>query len=411
MKHLITLTFTLGATLTFAQPQIINSGFETWQDPDAAVAEPEEWSSVKTSDASEVVNNLAPQLCWPSTDAHTGTYSANLRTVDTFVGPASGLMTCGRVHAAFDPAQGYVFTDPANSPWNQSLTSRPDSIIGWYKATVVGADFPTLKAALHVGDAKIPENGTLGNWVGGADWNAPSANVGEWTRFSVPFNYFSTVAPSWALVVITSGNGLVTEVGSEVWYDDIALIYNVIPVPSETMAYVTSDAGFALNVDFSTGGEPVAATDFVAELSDANGDWSAPVVIGSLNTDTSAGTIPCMIPAGTPSGTGYLSRVTNASPYYAPVVAGITIDLNTGIAAVGGADASVRSQEGGILVDLSRATASPVLCEVFDVRGGLLARATYTGGSRHLVPFYAPGLYTVRLTGGAVDGTHRVMVR
>ncbi|HNA34701.1 MAG TPA: hypothetical protein PL106_16340, partial [Flavobacteriales bacterium] len=62
MKHLITLTFTLGATLTFAQPQIINSGFETWQDPDAAVAEPEEWSSVKTSDASEVVNNLAPQL-------------------------------------------------------------------------------------------------------------------------------------------------------------------------------------------------------------------------------------------------------------------------------------------------------------------------------------------------------------
>lgn len=409
MKQLAALSLSLTATLAFAQPQILNSGFETWQDPAAATAEPEEWSSVKTSDGGDFINNLAPQLCWQSTDAHTGTYSANLRTADTFVGPASGIMTCGRVHAELNPNNGDVFTDAGNADWNQALTGRPDSIIGWYKATIVGADFPTLKAALHTSTGRIPENGTQGNWVGGADWNGPSTTVGEWTRFAVPVNYFSAGAPEWALVVVTSGNGLESEVGTEVWYDDFALIYNVTPVPSENMAYVTADDGFAFNVDFSTGGEPVAATDFVAELSDANGDWSAPVAIGSLSTTLGTGTIPCIIPAGTPSGTGYLIRVTNASPFYAPLEAGITIDLSTSVAANASTGASVRSLDNGIVVDLSRAAGGPVLCEVFDVRGALLARETLMGAAQHRLSLPpAPGVYTVRLTGNGVGGTHRV---
>ena len=65
------------------------------------------------------------------------------------------------------------------------------------------------------------------------------------------------------------------------------------------------------------------------ELSDANGDFSNPVVIGTLNTASNSGSIACEIPAGTPSGIGYKIRVTNASPYYAPLEAGIVIDLST----------------------------------------------------------------------------------
>lgn len=410
MKHVILPAALLAPVLALAQPQFSNPGFENWQNLGTGTEEPTEWSSIKTSDGGSFINNLAPQVSWRSTDFHSGAYSVQLKSVNTSIGiVANGTLTCGRVHAELNPNNGYVFTDAGNADWNQALTGRPDSIIGWYKATIVGADFPTLKAALHTSTGSIPENGTLGNWVGGADWNGPSTTVGEWTRFAVPVNYFSAGAPEWALVVVTSGNGLESEVGTEVWYDDFALIYNVTPVPSENMAYVTADDGFALNVDFSTGGEPVAATDFVAELSDANGDWTAPVAIGSLNTTLGTGTIPCVIPAGTPSGTGYLIRVTNASPFYAPLEAGITIDLSTSVAANAGTGASVRSLDNGIVVDLSRAAGGPVLCEVFDARGALLARETLMGAGQHRLSLPpAPGVYTVRLTGNGVGGAHRV---
>jgi hypothetical protein len=65
---------------------------------------------------------------------------------------------------------------------------------------------------------------------------------------------------------------------------------------------------------------------FTAQLSDGVGSFASPTTLGSVTT-TSAGNINCSIPAGTPSGVGYLIRVIASSPATTGSTTGpITID-------------------------------------------------------------------------------------
>ncbi|QQR87706.1 MAG: hypothetical protein IPJ76_05620 [Flavobacteriales bacterium] len=412
MKQLATCLAILSTSFAFAQPQILNSGFETWQNVGTGTEEPEEWSSIKTSDGGNFINNFAPQVCFQSGDAHTGSYSVNVRTVQSPIGAANGIVTCGRVHAELNPANGRVFTEASDAQWYQVMTSRPDSLVGWYKTTVMTGDYPTVDAIVHTGTGSMPENGTLGNWVGQAGWDGASATVGTWTRFSVPFNYLNGNTPAYVLMVMTSGDSLISQVGTQSWYDDMALIYNVTPAPSDNIAFVTAVLGFPMSVDFSSGGVPDAATDFVAELSDANGDFSNPIIIGTLNTASNSGTIVCEVPAGTPSGTGYLIRVTNASPFYAPLTAGITVDLSTAVADNTVRGSRVWSTAHHLMLDLSGMSTGTVQCEVFDARGARVATANPVGGTTNELSIpNASGLHVVRLTSGSTAEVHRVVLR
>ncbi|MBK9194730.1 MAG: T9SS type A sorting domain-containing protein [Flavobacteriales bacterium] len=405
MKLIVTLSATVGLALSaLAQPQIINASFETWTSLGTGTEEPEEWSSIKTSDGGNFINNFAPQVCWQSADAHTGSYSVNVRTVQSAIGAANGIVTCGRVHAELNPANGRVFTEPSDAQWYQVMTSRPDSLVCWYKTTVMTGDYPTVDAIVHTGAGSMPENGTIGNWTGAASWDGASVTVGTWTRFSVPFNYFNGNAPEYVLVVMTSGDSLISQIGTQSWYDDMALIYNVSPVPSATFATVTAGLGFPLTVDFSTGGVPIAATDFVAELSDANGDFSNPVVIGTLNAAANTGSIACEIPAGTPSGLGYKIRVTNVSPYYAPLEAGIVIDLSTALAGATVGEAHVFFANGEMVVDLRNAQLNNPRYELMDMRGSVLRTGSLNSNSWNTLQVsVASGVYMVRLL--HADGT------
>ncbi|MCB0793857.1 MAG: hypothetical protein KDB88_03895, partial [Flavobacteriales bacterium] len=324
MRH-TALSLLLMPTLVLAQPQISNSGFETWTGLGGATEEPSEWSSIKTSDGGSLINQLAPQVCWQDADAHTGSYSVRLETVSAIIGAANGIITTGRVHAELTPENGYVFTDQGNTQWNQAMTSRPDSMIGWYKAMPNAGDHGKVEIILHTGAGSIPENGTFGNWVGRARWEPASATVTTWTRFSVPFFYYNSNTPQWALAALTAGDSLVSTVGTKAWYDDIGLIYNINAVPSTNVAMVTGGMGFNFTIDWSTGGAPLFASNFTAELSDASGSFASPTTIGVQNTANASGTINCTIPAGTPAGTGYKVRVRNASSFYAPVPVNMTI--------------------------------------------------------------------------------------
>lgn len=334
MKHMLLLAASLLATCLFrnaavAQPQMANAGFEYWQNLGTGTEEPTDWSSIKTSDGGTFINNLAPQTCWRSTDFHSGSYSVRLKTASTAFGPANGTLTCGRVHAEITPANGYVFTDAADAQWNQEMTSRPDSLVGWFKATPQPGDEGKVEAILHTGAGRLPENGTLANWVGRARWIAPTAVVSNWTRFSVPFTYYNGGTPSHILMVLTSGDSLVTVVDSESLYDDIALIYNVIPTPSVNSVALNGTDPAQITVNYSTGGVPTSNTLFTAQLSDANGSFANPTPIGSLGSLSATGAISCSIPGNTPPGTGYRIRVfpsTNPfSAFYAPVSVPFTI--------------------------------------------------------------------------------------
>ena len=68
-----------------------------------------------------------------------------------------------------------------------------------------------------------------------------------------------------------------------------------------------------MNVPFTATGTFNEDNVFIAQLSNASGNFSAPIEIGTLNSSTS-GTINAIIPAGTLNGTGYRIRVVSSSP-------------------------------------------------------------------------------------------------
>jgi hypothetical protein len=104
------------------------------------------------------------------------------------------------------------------------LTKRPDSLVGWYKCKPSENDFPTAKALLHTGYASLPQEDSS-TWIGVAYIELSGSEVSEWTRFSTPFEYFNNEVPEFILTILTAGNGLTPVAGSEVWFDDVELIY------------------------------------------------------------------------------------------------------------------------------------------------------------------------------------------
>jgi hypothetical protein len=68
------------------------------------------------------------------------------------------------------------------------------------------------------------------------------------------------------------------------------------------------------NVAFTSSGTFVAGNIYTAQLSNAVGSFASAVNVGTLSSTSNSGTIPITIPAGTPSGTGYLIRVVSSNP-------------------------------------------------------------------------------------------------
>jgi hypothetical protein len=379
-----------------AQPQIDNSSFESWEGSGAS-SEPVDWSSLKTSDGG--VSGLAPQVCFQSSDFHTGTSSARLKSISSFGQIATGIMTNGKMFAEIS-GNGYVFTDASNAANNTAITDRPDSLVVWYKTTPQGQDFPTLEAVLHTGSGKIPENGTLANWIGTASWNGNAGTtVSSFTRVSTPFVYTSSSAPAYILLAPAGGNGSSSVANSETWYDDFALIYNVTPVLSDVVAPVTALVGFPLTVNFSTAGTPVATTSFVAELSDASGSFASPVVIGSLTTAASSGAISSEIPANTPAGAGYLIRITNASPFYAPISTPIEVTQDVvGLAEANANAIRAYSSNGNVMVNLTGVQLVRPTYEVVNVAGQRIASGSFVAGQINALNFGGQhGIFILRV--------------
>jgi hypothetical protein len=244
-----TLVLILGFQL-FSQ-QVQNPGFETWENAGTDIDEPVDWSSIKTSDNS-VINPLAPIVWGQSTDAHTGTYSLelfNVLSMGTFV--VTGTITNGRVHAEFDPSAGYIFTDPNDEQWHTVLTERPDSVVVWAKYTPQGNDTAQVKVLLHINDGTLPPSPeNQANWIAYSQINI-TGTVDTWTRFSMPFNYFSEENPQYMLIVATAGSGFSPQEGSIVLLDDFELIYNSTGIQEkpndEMLIYAAANHTIVLN--------------------------------------------------------------------------------------------------------------------------------------------------------------------
>lgn len=390
MRSFPCLITVLLASIAMAQPQLENPSFETWDNTGQVTQEPQQWSSLKTSDGGAIINGLVPQLCWRSNDARTGLYSVNLRTVNSAVGAANGLLTNGRVHAELNVANSYMYTVQDNEQWRTVMTSKPDSIVGWFKATPQAGDRANVGALLHVDEGRLPSFGTEGNYVAGASWKAPFGIVGEWTRFSAPFQYLNDWQPEWILLILTAGDSAGSQVGTQAWFEDLALIYNVHCAPDAQSV----EPGQSFSVGYSTGGFPQGAVTFTAELSDANGSFASPVAIGSVTSSSPAGMIACTVPLGIDAGAGYRIRVVGSSPFYAPVGCDLTIELGTGLAegVVAGTVIELRGDQ--LIAQAER----PGSLECFGSDGRLLLSASLREGPNTIDLDGRSGMLLVRVS-------------
>lgn len=214
----------------FAQTQLDNNSFESWEDVSVGQDEPVNWSSVKTSNNSQV-SSFAP-INWGRTDtAHSGAYALKLFNVKTIIGAiATGSVTNGRFHATMNPSEGLMYSDKSNAKWNTPLTVRPDSVSMWVQYYPQGNDTMIANFILHKDSCTIAlRPDVMQNLVGYAVVMLTGTH-NTWTKITVPFNYVSPNNPEFILVALTSGAGLQAVEGSVAFYDDVELIYNPISI-------------------------------------------------------------------------------------------------------------------------------------------------------------------------------------
>lgn len=227
MKRQLLLILFISFSIGIMAQQPENFSFEEWEMVgfQNQFEEPVDWSSLKTSEPDNLAN-VAPEVMFKSTDAHSGSFSVHLINKLVFGIVANGIITNGRIHADFDPSEGFTYTDPEDAQWNTPITDRPDSLVGYYKYISVDGDAAQLQALLHTGFGSQPQADSS-NWIALAKANLANENVPNWTRFSIPFEYYLDIEPEFILFNFSSGDGLNPVAGSEAWLDDIGLVYNV----------------------------------------------------------------------------------------------------------------------------------------------------------------------------------------
>ncbi len=143
-------------------------------------------------------------------------------------------------------------------------------------------------------------------WTGPAGTTITNANTSSASVLNAQVSNSGTYQ-----VVITSNGCSVTRTVS-------VTVNPGAPTASITTTGPTSGtycAGSPIFVDFTTTGTFAANNVFTAQLSNASGSFASPITIGTVNgPGTGSGQIGGPIPAGTPTGTGYLVRIISSNP-------------------------------------------------------------------------------------------------
>jgi len=208
-----------------AQEQFENPGFEDWEAITDQFSEPVNWSTIKTC-IPDVIAGIAPVPLEKETEnVHSGSAAIHLITKPTMSTAANGMITNGRVFASIQIEEGYTFIDPEHEEWHTILTRKPDSVAGWFRSNPMPGDYGAIKVVIASDSTAVPANDSSA-WVGYGEHFFSSEPVGEWTRFSFPITYFNNNAPKYVHAILFSSRGFEATAGSEIWFDDLELIYN-----------------------------------------------------------------------------------------------------------------------------------------------------------------------------------------
>jgi len=298
-------------------PQFDNPGFEQWTTRNEnSVNEPVHWHSSGTATGS-FSGFLSSQIAESSHCRYgsTGTKSVRIYPKSVLGVTANGTLTNGRMNASSMSATGannYNYTQRSNSTFNTPITQLPDSLTIWvcFRSTST-TTHAQVKAVIH-GDADyaIRANGTEGPsdmHVATASQSftrtAPANGDYNWTRLSIPFtNSGPCTDVRYILFMATTnenpGQGSTSD---DLFVDDALLIYN----PTLTLDQLASSSyspNDAITIPFTLTGtmspdnlNNAEANQVIAELSDGNGSFSNPTILGSVTTNTS-GSITAQVP-------------------------------------------------------------------------------------------------------------------
>src|SRR5690554_4511843 len=163
-KSILIIAAGLMASISIAQQQIQNGGFENWENVPGG-SEPVNWNSFLT--AGGLFSNLADNQIEESTDVRPGsTGSKSIKIWSRTPFPllvANGNLTLGKINmgsASASDDSNHNRSITADSDFSQELTDSPDSLVFWVKFIPNGhSGNARVKATIHDNyDYRDPED-------------------------------------------------------------------------------------------------------------------------------------------------------------------------------------------------------------------------------------------------------------
>ena len=328
-------------------PQFNNRGFEQWTD---RVSEPVRWHSGGT--ATGTFSGFVSSQIETSTQTRPGTTgSKSVRIFPTSVLgiTANGNITNGRMNAGSMSATGsgnYNYTQRAESTFNTPINQLPDSLSVWvcFRSTS-STDKAQVKAVVH-GDAdyKFIANGTeepanmhVATAVLSFARTSTASGAYTWRRLSIPFNN-SGPCTDVRYILFTATTNETPGTGStsdDLFIDDVLLIYKpTLRMGNLNQTQFRPDE--SINISFTLVGTMspdnlnAVPNEVIAQLSDADGNFSNPMELGRVTTNTS-GIITAQIP-NVPEGQHYRIRLVSTNyPMVGENIQEVSIQANAGI--------------------------------------------------------------------------------
>lgn len=228
----------------------------------------------------------------------------------------------------------YGNTSTSHSSWKINLPTlayygfqqeRQNEVDGWGSITTPSGTFDVLRVKTTLDASDTINIDTLGM---GFTIDRPRVREYKWLApgIRVPVMQVNTIEI------------LGAEVPTAIYfYDQPHTITVEEPLAAMLCAGTSVSIPYTSTGVYNSGGFLVPSNAFRAQLSDANGDFSNAVQIGSV-TAVSSGSISATIPANTPAGTGYRIRVTSTSPAFTGADNGFDLTIGTAPVATALAD-------------------------------------------------------------------------
>ena len=221
MKKLILSVACMVCLLAFtakSQTTIPDPGFENWTSSHDVVG----WDN---SNVSTTYVGLAVTITCvtQSTDAHSGSFSANILSKDTTI-----LFITTPVTPGFVTLGTFWFNSTSQTGGvigGIPFSGRPDSLTCWYKSSLQGSD----KTSFYFSEWQGTHTTIIAN-----DSAKIATSAANWTYFAMPINYLDAVTPvdSLNITIGCSDIGVQANIAnnSQMNLDDVSLVYGSVGI-------------------------------------------------------------------------------------------------------------------------------------------------------------------------------------